>query len=508
MTPQTATAPGWRLSELLADLASPPVTDDLLIEHLALKDSDCGPGVLFLAYRGTAADQLHDAERAVTHGCPAVALNPEIHGGRDATVTLSSRLGVPVIAIVGLGERAGTIAARFYGDPCSALTVIGIIGQRPATSLAHLIAQALADERCGSMSSLGTGFVHEFFDCDPITADPLRTHAQLARLRSAGARSVTAEVTPGSLLSGAMDGVQPGILIFSDHPPAANGADGVTPALQRLAAQPGLRWAVFNRDEPNHRFIEPNLGQAVARAGYSLMPGRPLDDCDCWVRATRIECTADGLALDVETSAGCGSVQVPLIGRCNASNVLAVISVLLAGDRDLRTTLGIVARLQGVPGRLERFTAPNSPLVVVDSADTPSALETAIHALRDHRDGRVITVFGCSGGDDPAQRPLMGSTAERLSDQLIVSDNNPRGEDGEAIIKDIAAGICAQGKLIVERQRALAIRRAIALAGREDMVLVAGKGHETIQDMGELKVRFSDRAQAVQALSERRGPLL
>jgi UDP-N-acetylmuramoyl-L-alanyl-D-glutamate--2,6-diaminopimelate ligase len=161
--------------------------------------------------------------------------------------------------------------------------------------------------------------------------------------------------------------------------------------------------------------------------------------------------------------------------------------------------------VHGVPGRMERFGGDGLPLVVVDYAHTPDALEQALTNLRDHARGRLVCVFGCGGERDRGKRPLMGEIAERLADRVIVTDDNPRREDGDAIVTEILAGMQGPTAVKVERHRALAIRLAIATASEQDVILVAGKGHETTQDMGELKIHFSDRAQVVQALRERGG---
>jgi UDP-N-acetylmuramoyl-L-alanyl-D-glutamate--2,6-diaminopimelate ligase len=200
-------------------------------------------------------------------------------------------------------------------------------------------------------------------------------------------------------------------------------------------------------------------------------------------------------------------VNPGLIGRFNASNLLAVLAVLLSRGRHLDRALNELARVRAVPGRMERFGGEGHPLVVVDYAHTPDALENALAAAREHCAGRLICVFGCGGERDTGKRPIMGAVAERLSDLVIVTDDNPRSESGDAIVEQILAGMGHPGKALVERQRALAIRRAMAMAGTGDLVLVAGKGHETIQDLGELKVHFSDRAQVQQVLAELGGSL-
>jgi UDP-N-acetylmuramoyl-L-alanyl-D-glutamate--2,6-diaminopimelate ligase len=392
-------------------------------------------------------------------------------------------------------------ATRYFGDPSTDVDVIGVFGRRRADTVSHLIAQALVDERCGLISTLGYGFLGELHhDGQRVTTDPVQVQHQLARLRAAGARSAATACTA--------DGLRIHTAVFASDPASGAGERTEIAALRRVAAQPGLRWAVVNRDAPFSADLESALDPGVARACFGLQPGVKLEDCECWARAIQVESTPRGLALELETSAGHDAVEVPLLGRFNVPNLLAVIGVLLASGRDLRSALGAIARLRGVPGRLEPFTAARSPLVVVDYASTPRMLLHAIRQLQRHRHGSLITVVGCTSGEDAGKRPRMGAIAERLSDRVILTDDNPREEDGDAIIAAILAGTTSPERILVERQRALAIRRAIALAGSNDTVLIAGKGHETTQDMGALKVHFSDRAQVVQALFERRGSIL
>jgi UDP-N-acetylmuramoyl-L-alanyl-D-glutamate--2,6-diaminopimelate ligase len=198
------------------------------------------------------------------------------------------------------------------------------------------------------------------------------------------------------------------------------------------------------------------------------------------------------------------TLEVGLIGAFNAVNLLAVLAIQLSRGLPLERAARELSGIRGAPGRMECFGGDRTPLILVDEAHTPTTLEAALLSLGAHRPRRVFTVFGCSGEGDREMRPRMGAIAERLSDGVILTDDNPRSACGDAIIADILAGMANPSAARVERQRGLAIRTAMVLAGIGDAVLVAGKGHETTQDMGALKVRFSDRAQVVEALRELR----
>jgi len=503
----------WSLSELLSGFAAMPFESELRIDRLTLDSRQAGPGALFLACRGTRRHGLEYAEQAAERGCTAIAAEPDRRWGQPDLVRLSAELALPVVPVALLSRRTGEIAARFYADPSAAMEVIGITGTNGKTSVSHFLAQALAfDLRCAVIGTLGSGFPGELQTSGLTTPDPIGVQATLARLLDQGAGAVAMEVS-----SHALDQCRVGAVHFShalftnltrDHLDYHGDMDSYAAAKRRLFRVPGLRWAIVNDDDAASTEIVAGLPATVALARYSLQPDADLArDADLWVRAASVTPLPHGLRIAVQTSAGDGEVEVGLIGRFNAANLLAVLALLLSRGVPLGSALQRLAGVRGVPGRMECFGGGEAPQVVVDYAHTPDALQKAIADLRLHCAGRLLTVFGCGGERDPGKRPLMGAIAERLSDRIIVTDDNPRGEDGDAIIAAIRAGMQEPQLAIVERQRAIAIRRAIALAGRGDAVLVAGKGHETVQDMGELKVHFSDRAQVVQALTEWQGRL-
>jgi UDP-N-acetylmuramoyl-L-alanyl-D-glutamate--2,6-diaminopimelate ligase len=421
---------------------------------------------------------------------------------------LRARIGIPVLAVPDLEQRISKLADRFYGAPSAHLEAFGVIGSSGKTTVSHILAQALADEaRCGILGALGVGFPGDLWPRDQTTPDALTLQATLAELRARGAGAVAMEVPSSAPERGRAAAVRFSHALFinptRDHINDPGDLDAGGAAKRRLVAPPGLRWAFLNQDNPLHTRVLAALEPGVRVAAYSLNPGvTPPRRCDLWVRARAVRTRPGGLGIHVDSSLGAGALEAGLIGTVNASNLLVVLAVLLSRGLPLERALRELAQVRGVPGRMESFGGDGAPLVVVDNAHTPDALEKALTNLRLHRGRRVITVVGCGGDGNRGKRPLMGAIAERLSDALILTDDNPRGEDGDAIIADILGGLSQPDAVRVERQRGLAIRLAIALAGTGDAVLVAGKGHETTQDLGELKVRFSDRAQVVEALRE------
>jgi UDP-N-acetylmuramoyl-L-alanyl-D-glutamate--2,6-diaminopimelate ligase len=513
-----ALAPSWSLSELLSGFAALPFESDLRIERLALDSRLAGPGCLFMACRGTRRHGLRFAEHAAECGAVAIAAEPDGRWGETDLVRLGAELALPVVPVAQLSRRAAEIAARFFGDPSAGMPVIGVTGTNGKTSVSHFAAQTLtADQRCALIGSLGSGFPDELAAATGLsTPDAVALQAELARLRGLGAGAIAMEVSSHALDQGRVNAVRFSHALFTnltrDHLDYHGDMAEYTAAKRRLFRMPGLQWAVLNHDDPVAADFAAGLAPSVRLARYSLeASGADMSalaaGADLWLRAEQVVALPRGLRIVVDSSAGTGELEVPVLGRFNAANLLAVLALLLTRGLPLDGALERMRRIRGVPGRMECFGGGAAPLVVVDHAHTPDALRQAISHLRLHCPGRVLTVFGCGGERDPGKRPLMGAVAERHSDVTIVTDDNPRGEDGDAICAEILAGMSAVApeRVQVQRQRALAIRRAIALAGRGDAVLVAGKGHETVQDMGDLKVHFSDRAQVVQALREWEG---
>jgi UDP-N-acetylmuramoyl-L-alanyl-D-glutamate--2,6-diaminopimelate ligase len=397
------------------------------------------------------------------------------------------------------------------------IETFGITGSHGKTSVAHALAQVLAVELpCGLVGTLGNGFPGDLKPSTDPAVDAFGIRHALSGLRSHGAKAVAIEVPFQALESFAIEGILFSHAIFTDLGPDDHDASGESAhsreAVLRLFRSPGLMWAVLNLDDPFSETILDALAPDVAVVGFSLRTDQAepraisTTRCDIRVDAAELALRPRGLSLRVvcETAAERteADLDVGLIGSFNAGNLLAVLSVLLARGLPLERAVRELGGIRPVPGRMERFGDEHSPMIVVDEARTPAALQKALVNLRGHRPRRLFTVFGCGGEGDRSMRPLMGSVAEHLSDALILTDDNPRGESGEAIIEDILLGVTRRDRLRVRRQRGLAIRTAIALAGVGDAVLVAGKGHETIQDMGDCRIRFSDRAQVVEALRE------
>jgi UDP-N-acetylmuramoyl-L-alanyl-D-glutamate--2,6-diaminopimelate ligase len=498
----------WRLGDLVAGVVEPGSAGDRQVSSVTLDSRAVCRGALFLACQGDRTHGLAFAEEAARRGAVAILAETTTDWPPEALGLIQARAGIPVLAVARLSQRASALADRFHGEPSADLEVIGVTAPEAGSSIAHLLAQAMAaEQRCGLISALGTGFPGDLRPADESAPDALTLQATLAELRARGAGAVALELTPRAVSEGQVAGVRFSHRLLAG-PSASGRIDQVdqeppTPAsgLQSDCRPP--RWMVLNLDDPPHGGLLDGLGPEVRLAAFGRDPTATVPDrCDLWVLARGVEPHPRGLRIAVASSLGAGELDVGLIGTSNVSHLLAVLAVLLSRGLPLARALRELAVVRGVPGRMESFGGDGAPLVVVDDAHSPDALEKALTDLRLHGGRRVITVVGCDGDRERGERPLIGAIAERLSDALILTDDNPRGEDGDAIIAEILGGMSRPDKVRVERQRGLAIRLAIALAGTGDAVLVAGKGHETTQDLGELKVHFSDRAQVVEALRE------
>jgi len=495
---------GVALDHLLADLGAagrPAVR----VTALAMDSRRASPGALFLACRGGAQHGLDFAEAAVRAGAVAIAAEPDAAWPSARLDELAARLGVPVVAVPALGAMAGEVAARFHGRPGDRLRLIGVTGTNGKTTVTQYLARALAaDTRCAVIGTLGVGFPDALRPTTHTTPDAAALQSMLAALVDDGARAVAMEVSSHALHQQRVAGLRFDTAVFTnltrDHLDYHQTMEAYAEAKARLFRAPGLRLAVVNTDDA---FGLALFGETVRRVpvlAYGL-DGVPAQ-AERFVAAERVVTDVAGLRLHVRSSWGEGELVSPLLGRFNAANLLAVLAVLLEAGVPMADALARLATLPTVAGRMERLGGGDQPLVVVDYAHTPDALTQVLGALRAHCRGRLLCVFGCGGERDTGKRPQMGEVAETLADRVIVTDDNPRREDGDAIVAQILAGLNEPARAVVERNRARAIAMAIVDAVPGDIVLVAGKGHEDYQQTGELKLPFSDRAVVQQLLRE------
>lgn len=454
------------------------------------------PGDVFLAFRGEYADGRKYIADAIAAGAAAVLWEAEDFAWNDAWP-------VSNLAIAQLRAQAGIVAAHLLGDPSRTLWVTGITGTNGKTSISHWLAQAftLLGGKGGVLGTVGNGFPGALESSTHTTLDPVSLQGWFARLRNAGATHVALEVSSHGLDQARAHGVQFDCAVFTnltrDHLDYHETMAAYGAAKARLFEWEGLKHAVISTDDEFGRELLQS-SRAATTWSYGLYDGD--------IHAVRLNASLEGLRLEVETPFGSGIIASPMIGRFNASNLLACLGVLLAAGVPLDAVTRVLGQVKPAAGRMQRLGGGSQPLVIVDYAHTPDALEKALLAVREcmPRDGRLVCVFGCGGNRDPGKRPLMGEIASRLADQVVVTSDNPRDEDPQQIIADIVAGIASPGCHAVEPDRNLAIAGALEVAGPGDVVLIAGKGHENYQEIKGVRHAFDDVEVARSALGRKR----
>ncbi|MDR8876055.1 UDP-N-acetylmuramoyl-L-alanyl-D-glutamate--2,6-diaminopimelate ligase [Burkholderia multivorans] len=464
-------------------------------------------GDVFIAYAVDGADNRAFIADALARGAAAVLYQPE---GLAATPNAPVALAVPA-----LDQLAGEIASGWYGDPSDGLLAIGVTGTNGKTSCTQWIAAALTalHQPCAIIGTLGSGMPGHLVPSGFTTPDAPQLQRSLAQLRDGGAQAVAMEVSSHALHQGRVNGTAFDIAVFTnltqDHLDYHRTFEAYEAAKAKLFAWRGLRAAVVNRDDAAGRRLLEKLAGRVRTIAYGIGDAQQAPDADRELVALDVRATATGTAFRLRSSWGDADIEVGTLGTFNVSNLLAVLGALLAADVPFDAALAEIARLEPVNGRMQRLGGRlqnDEPLVVIDYAHTPDALEKTLDALRPiavARGGRLVCMFGCGGDRDATKRPLMGAIAERLADDVVVTSDNPRSEDPQAIIDQIVAGMTAPDRARRIEDRASAILQAVRGAAREDVVVLAGKGHEATQEIMGKKRAFSDQDHARLALAAR-----
>jgi UDP-N-acetylmuramoyl-L-alanyl-D-glutamate--2,6-diaminopimelate ligase len=487
-----------RLDHLLQGIAETKAAGPVVVAGLALDSRKVQRGDAFFALRGTRGHGIEFAHGAVQRGASVVLAEA------PAPAELEDP-GVPVLWIDGLHAFVGEIASRFFGRPSQAMRVIGVTGTNGKTSTVQLLAQALEHlgHRAATIGTLGAGLHGQLREGERTTPDAIAVQQLFAEFRRNGASHVAMEVSSHALEQGRVAATVFEVAAFTnltrDHLDYHGSMEAYGAAKAKLFVWPGLKAAAINIDDAFGRELARKL-PADVRAWQLSSAG----DAQADIAASDIVTSAEGVAFTVRTPWGEQPIRSRLLGRFNVANLLAVIGCLAALGESFARIVNAVEALEPVNGRMNRIGGLRGvPLVVVDYAHTPDALEQALRALRAHCDASLICVFGCGGERDAGKRPQMGEIAERLADIAIVTDDNPRGEDGDAIVAQILAGMTRPQAATVQRDREAAIRAALAIARTGDVVLIAGKGHETYQEGAGGKRAFDDMAIARVALEAR-----
>ena len=495
--------PHMRLAELLPDVKDIPAA--LEITGIVQDSRAIASGNAFVAIAGFGAHGLGFVAQANAAGAAAVLFEPPAPAGFDVNSSMSIDESAAMIAVPGLRARLGKMADTFHGEPSRMMTTVGVTGTNGKTSIVQLLAQAwtLRGRRAGSIGTLGAGLYGEVVPTGFTTPLVLQLHALLAQLRDAGADAVAMEVSSHALDQGRVDGVHFKVGMFTnltrDHLDYHGTMDAYGSAKAKLFAWPRLETAVLNFDDAFGLELRADIRAQTRVIGVSSRGATAATVC-----ADDIVLDPAGLSFALRIDGEAHPVHSPLLGRFNVDNLLAVAGALYALGETPAQIAATLSMLQPVNGRMNRLGGDGRlPLVVIDYAHTPDALEQALTSLRAHAAGRLVCVFGCGGDRDRGKRPQMAAIAETHADAVIVTDDNPRTENGDAIVADIAAGFTHPGAIVIQRDRAVAIAAAIRAAVANDIVLIAGKGHEPYQEIGGVQYPFDDTAIARVALEAR-----
>ncbi|MCC5883574.1 MAG: UDP-N-acetylmuramoyl-L-alanyl-D-glutamate--2,6-diaminopimelate ligase [Halomonas sp.] len=466
--------------------------------RLVLDSRRIEPGDVFVAVPGVTSDGRDYVAGALQAGAVQVLYHLEPGESIPDHVPTQSVLGLPY-----LRQRLGELGALLYDVP-ETLELIGVTGTNGKSSVTHYLAElsAALGREAGLVGTLGTGRPGRLEDSGLTTPGPLSLQAVLGDMATAGIDRVAMEVSSHALEQGRLDGCRVTAAVFTnlsrDHLDYHGSMAAYAAAKARLFRRPELSLAVVNANDALARLMLAGLAQGVRVLAVGDDPAATLRVID-WKPGP-----SGQLAL-IATPEGEHSLELSLMGRFNLDNVLLAIATLYGLGADLESLFAAASRLTPVPGRMQRLGRAGTPSVIVDYAHTPGALENALVALRDHLpgEGRLWCLFGCGGDRDSGKRPLMGGAAERHADRLVITDDNPRSENPAEIRQQIAAGVSAEARQRCEivAGRSEAIAQTIAQASAEDVVLIAGKGHETYQEIAGVRHPFSDVAETESALS-------
>ena len=501
-TAQSLTS-GYPLHVLLQDLAASSLVGDVYVSGLATHSRKTKPGDLFIAV-------------TVGGNSGILYINEAVKAGACAVVAEASALPdpyicpVPLYRIHNLWAKAGVIADRFYRHPSSAMTVVGVTGTNGKTTVSHLLAQSLAAPDkgiCGLIGTLGYGTPDNLTPGPNTTPEPITLHGLLADMRDRNIRQVVLEVSSHGLDQQRIAGIEFDMAILTnlsrDHLDYHITQENYAAVKRRLFTDYQISQAVINLDDDFGSSLAVELKAEVA--GYTLKsrPERGTKHKHHVVSGMIVPGREKKMHMEVDSPWGRALLVSPLLGRFNAYNLLACLAALCLLGHPLDYAVSRLAACRCIPGRMEYFGGDRQPLVVVDYAHTPDALEQVLETLKPACRGKIYCLFGCGGDRDQGKRPLMGMIAERYAHHIILTSDNPRFENPDLIIRDILAGIKNSSQVTVMTDRVAAIEHAVHSAGSDDIVLIAGKGHEEYQEIAGRRLPFSDQ-QIVRNLLEDR----
>lgn len=471
----------------LTQLLKPWITEqvmDCTITGIQNDSRQIQSGDLFVAYLGSAADGRLFIEKAVASGAVAVVYEP-------TDFPKNSRLpkSIPCIPIDNLATKLASIAKEFYGNPGESLTITGITGTNGKTTIAYQLAQAhdLLGQDAAYIGTIGQGRVQELKPLDNTTPDSLCLQKLLYQYKTQGIKQVCMEVSSHALAQHRVDAIACKQAIFTnltlDHLDYHHTMENYAAAKAILFSGDSLQWAIINQDDEYQQVMAAVVKPHVKKLTYGIK-------CKCDVQAIDWQMDINGTAIEIQSPWGRHQLHIKALGQFNIYNSLAVFSSLLASGYPVEHIVKVMGQLKAAPGRLEIIAS--EPYVLVDYAHTPDALENALITLGQLKRGRLWVVFGCGGDRDKTKRPIMGKIASLHADCLVITSDNPRTEDPQTIVDEVANGVLSSANVVQFLNREEAIAYALRESNQDDIILIAGKGHEAYQQIGKVKHAFSD----------------
>ena len=486
------------------------ILDNITLSGISQDSRELDKGNLFIATKGFSCDARNYFNQALKNSIAAIIAEKEgleqkvilIEGYQikelenDVFLLEKNGVSVPLIAVQDLSHNIATLAARFYRNPTKKMTTIGITGTNGKTSCCYLTAQVLEflQHKTLMLSTIGNGNIEALNKTINTTPSALEIQQKAAHYLQQKSQYLAMEVSSHGLELGRVDGINYKVAVFTnlsqDHLDFHGDMESYFEAKRKLFLKSSLKSAVINADDPYGKRLLQDTEITCEKIAYTCQEKDQTLNIDKWIFARNIEFNLTGLSADLETQWGNARIRSNLIGEFNVSNLLAVAGTLGALFGDINRWIVALNEAKAVPGRMHKFSGENKATVIVDYAHTPDALDKALNTLRKHTKGKLWCIFGCGGDRDNSKRSLMGATAERHADVVVITDDNPRSEQPSNIVQMIKSGMTHDAKYIASRKQA--IEYALNNAKANDMILVAGKGHENYQIIGEDIIDYSD----------------
>ncbi len=477
-----------------------PKAPERALREMILDSRIAMHGDLFIAIMGHKTDGRRHISDAIDQGVSAVIAEAN---GQAENGAIAEMRGVPIIYLSHLNQRLSMLAGRFYHHPDKRMCLIAVTGTNGKTTTTQLLAQwsHLLGELSAVMGTIGNGLFNYVYPSKNTTSSAIDLQRQLQDFFKKGATFVAIEVSSHGLIQHRVKALSFTAAVFTnlsrDHLDYHGSMTNYEAAKWRLFAEHEVNKIIINADDQIGRKWLRKLPHAVA---VTMQDNISQGFQGQYLKTTEINYHDNGANLCFSSSWGDGEISIQLIGSFNLNNLLLAMATLLALGYPLNKLVKTSSRLKPVCGRMEVFNVPGKPMVVVDYAHTPDALKKALMAVRRHCPGRLWCVFGCGGNRDKGKRALMGRIAEHLADRVVITDDNPRTEEPKTIINGILSGIQDVEKVLLISCREVAVTSAIMQAKKEDVVLIAGKGHEDYQLVGNRRLEYSDRTTVTRLL--------